>query len=131
MERRTYLKTLLAAGAVAGVAPAQKGAGKGIMLTVDMSVDPAKEKEMLHNFHTMFKPAAEKTPGYIDVNVYKLRSAVQGSAPAGVNYIFVLRMESEELRQKWIHSPTHIRLWPTVEKTLTTKDYTVLLFDMA
>jgi antibiotic biosynthesis monooxygenase (ABM) superfamily enzyme len=101
------------------------------MLTVDMSVDPAKEKEMLHNFHTIFKPAAEKTPGYIDVNVYKLRSAVQGSAPAGLNYIFVLRMESEELRQKWIHSPTHIRVWPTVEKTLTTKDYTVLLFDLA
>ena len=102
MQRRTYLKTLLAAGAAAGVAPAQKGAGKGIMLTVDMSVDPAKEKEMLHNFHTIFKPAAEKTPGYIDVNVYKLRSAVQGSAPAGLNYIFVLRMESEELRQKCV-----------------------------
>jgi len=131
MQRRTYLKTLLAAGAATGVAPAQKGAGKGIMLTVDMSVDPAKEKEMLHNFHTIFKPAAEKTPGYIDVNVYKLRSAVQGSAPAGLNYMFVLLMESEELRQKWIHSPTHIKVWPTVEKTLTTKNYTVLLFDLA
>lgn len=131
MERRTYLKTLLAAGAVAGVAPAQKGTGKGIMLVVDMSVDPAKEQEMLHNFHTIFKPAAEKQPGYIDVNVLKLRSAVQGSAPAGVNYIFVLRMVSEEARQTWIHSPTHIRVWPTVEKTLTTKNYTVLLFDMA
>jgi heme-degrading monooxygenase HmoA len=131
MQRRTYLKTLLAAGAVVGVAPGQKGAGKGIMLTVDMSVDPAKEQEMLHNFHTIFKPAAEKQPGYIDVNVYKLRSAVQGTAPAGVNYIFVLRMQSEEMRQKWIKSPTHIRVWPTVEKTLTTKNYTVLLFDMA
>ena len=131
MQRRTYLKTLLAAGAAAGVAPAQKGGGKGIMLTVDMSVDPVREQEMLHNFHTIFKPAAEKTPGYIDVNVYKLRSAVQGSAPAGLNYIFVLRMESEELRQKWIHSPTHIRVWPTVEKTLTNKNYTVLLFDLA
>ncbi len=131
MERRTYLKTLLAAGAVAGVAPAQKGAGKSILLTVDMPVDPAKEKEMLHNFHTIFKPAAEKTPGYIDVNIYKLRSAVQGSAPGGVNYLFVLKMESEELRQKWIHSPTHIRVWPTVENTFTTKNYTVLLFDLA
>ena len=131
MERRTYLKTLLAAGAVAGVAPAQKGAGKGIMLVVDMSVDPAKEQEMLHNFHTTFKPAAEKQPGYIDVNVLKLRSAVQGSAPAGVNYIFVLRMESEEQRQKWIKSATHQKVWPTVEKTLTDKNYTVLLFDMA
>ena len=86
---------------------------------------------MLHNFHTVFKPAAQKHPGYIDVNVFKLHSAVQGSAPAGVNYIFVLRMESEDLRQNWIKSATHQKVWPTVEKTLTTKDYTVLLFDMA
>jgi antibiotic biosynthesis monooxygenase (ABM) superfamily enzyme len=135
MERRTYLKSLFAAGAAAGLASGQKGAGKGedkgIMLIVDMSVDPAKEKEMLHNFHTLFKPAAEKHPGYIDVNVYKLRSAVMGHAPAGMNYIFVLRMTSEEQRQHWINTPTHKRLWPTVENTLTTKDYTVLLFDMA
>jgi heme-degrading monooxygenase HmoA len=131
MERRTYLKSLLAAGAAAGFASGQKGSDKGIMLTVEMSVDPAKEKEMLHNFHTIFKPAAEKHPGYIDVNVLKLRSAIQGSAPAGVNYLFVLRMTSEEERQKWINTPTHKRVWPTVENTLTSKNYTVLLFDMA
>jgi antibiotic biosynthesis monooxygenase (ABM) superfamily enzyme len=131
MQRRTYLKSLLAAGAAAGLASGQKGSDKGIMLIVDMSVDPAKEKEMLHNFHTIFKPAAEKQPGYIDVNVLKLRSAIQGSAPAGVNYVFVLRMTSEEERQKWINSPTHKRVWPTVENTLTSKNYTVLLFDMA
>jgi antibiotic biosynthesis monooxygenase (ABM) superfamily enzyme len=122
---------MLAAGAAAGLASAQKGSDRGILLTVEMSVDPAKEKEMLHNFHTIFKPAAEKHPGYIDVNVLKLRSAIQGSAPAGVNYLFVLRMTSEEERQKWINSPTHKRVWPTVENTLTSKNYTVLLFDMA
>ena len=34
-----------------------------ILLHVDLSVDPAKEKEMLHNFETIFRPAAVKHPG--------------------------------------------------------------------
>ncbi len=130
MERRTYLKTILAAGAAAGIASAQqKGDGKQIILIVDLPVQAGREKEMLHNFHSIFKPAAEKQPGYIDVNIVKLRSAVQGSAPASMNYVFILRMESEEARQKWIHSATHQKVWPTVEKTLSTKDYNVLLYD--
>lgn len=55
---------------------------------------------MLHNFKTIFRPAAVKQAGYIDVQLLKLGSAIQGSAPAGVNYRFVLTYESEELRQK-------------------------------
>lgn len=134
MQRRTYLKTMFAAGAAAGVVSAQKGEGKasegkGIVLIVDLPVRPGREKEMLRNFHTIFKPAAEKQPGYIDVNIVKLRSALQGSAPASMNYLFILKMESEEARQTWIHSATHIRVWPTVEKTLSTKNYNVLLYD--
>ena len=131
MERRTYLKSLLAAGAAAGLASAQKSADKGILLIVDLPVQAGKEQEMLHNFHTIFKPAAEKQPGYIDVNIVKLQSAVQGAAPpSAMNYLFILRMESEPLRQKWINSATHKRVWPTVEKTLAAKDYRVLLYDM-
>ena len=123
---------MLAAGAAVTSASAQaKASAAGIVLVVDMSVDPAKEKEMLHNFHAVFKPAAEKHPGYRDVEVVKLRSAVQGSAPAGMNYRFVLTYESEDLRQKWIASAVHKKVWPTIENTLTSKNYTVLLFDIA
>ena len=135
MKRRTYLKSVLAgAGALAASSTAfnaATGTGGKIQLHVDLSVDPAKEQEMLHNFKTIFRPAAVKQPGYIDVQMLKLRSAVQGSAPAGVNYRFVLTYVSEELRQKWIASETHKRVWPTVEKTLTSTNYTVLLFDVA
>ena len=60
----------------------------------------------------------------------KLRTALQGSAPAGVNYRFSLTYRSEELRQKWVASPEHQRVWPTIENTLTSKNYTVLLFDV-
>jgi hypothetical protein len=128
MKRRTYLKTMLAGGAAAAAAPAADPAHP-ILLYVDMSVDPKKEKEMLHHFETVFRPAAAKQPGYIDVKMLKLRETIMGKAPAGVNYRFALTYQSEELRQKWIKTDVHQKVWPPIEGMLTTKDYTVLLFD--
>ena len=95
MKRRSCLKALLA-----GAGPATLGAAESsrpIQLHVDLSVDPAKEKEMLHNFETIFRPAATKFQGYIAVKMLKLRSALKGSAPSGVNYRFELTYQSEEL----------------------------------
>jgi antibiotic biosynthesis monooxygenase (ABM) superfamily enzyme len=129
MHRRLYLKALLAFGGGASLARAQRGK-KGIMLHLDMVVVPAKEKEMLHTFHTIFRPAAAKFPGFIDVQIIKLRSVVMGKAPAGLNYRFVLTYESEELRQRWIASDVHQKVWPPIENTLVSKDYTVLLLDI-
>jgi heme-degrading monooxygenase HmoA len=130
MKRRTYLKTMLAANAGA-IAAGAAGSAHPIQLHVDLTVDPAKEKEMLKNFETVFRPAASKQPGYIDVKMLKLRSAVQGQAPAGANYRFSLTFQSEELRQKWVASDVHQKVWPTIETLLSTKNYTVLLFDVA
>jgi len=132
MKRRSYLTAMAAAlpAAIAGwKAQAQTAARNPIVLYCDLSVDPAREQEMLKNFHTIFKPAAEKFPGYIDVKLLKLRTVYTGSAPANVNYRFQLTYESEEARQKWIHSDIHQKVWPTVENTLRTKDYSTLLFD--
>src|ERR1035438_2660190 len=129
MKRRTCLQTMIAVGSsVAGVRAA--GPGHPIQLHLDLAVDPAKEKEMLHNFDTIFRPEAVKHPGYIKVKMLKLRTALQGSAPAGVNYRFSLTYQSEELRQKWVASTEHQNVWPTIENTLSSKDYTVLLFDV-
>jgi hypothetical protein len=128
MKRRSYLTAMFAAVAGLKVGSAQ-AAKNPIVLHVDLSVDPAKEQEMLRNFRTTFKPAAIKFQGYVDVKLLKLRSALQGSAPAGVNYRFQLTYESEELRQKWIASDVHKKVWPTIENTLKSKDYLVLLFD--
>ena len=36
-----------------------------------------------------------------------------------MNYRFQLTYESEEARQKWIHSDVHQKVWPTIEHTLT------------
>ncbi len=60
----------------------------------------------------------------------KLRSTLQGKAPAAVNYRFALTFQSEELRQKWVASDLHQKVWPTIENTLSRKDYTVMLFDV-
>jgi len=128
MRRRTYLKAVFAAGALAAAGQAADAAHP-IQLHVDLTVAPAKEKEMLKNFETIFRPAASKQPGYIDVRMLKLRSTLMGKAPAGVNYRFALTFQSEELRQKWIASDVHQKVWPTIENLLSTKDYTVMLFD--
>src|SRR5579864_221477 len=117
MKRRTCLKAMLASGATAAGTLAA-GSAHPIQLHVDLAVDPAKEKTMLHNFETIFRPAATKHPGYIDVKMLSLRSALQGSGPAGVNYRFSLTYQSEELRRKWVASAVHQKVWPTIEDTL-------------
>jgi heme-degrading monooxygenase HmoA len=129
MNRRSYLTAMLAAGAASRAVHAQQTAKNPIVLYCDLSVDPSREQEMLKNFHTIFKPAAEKFPGYIDVKLLKLAKVYTGSAPAGANYRFQLTYESEEARQKWIHSGIHKKVWPTVENTLSSKNYSTLLFD--
>ena len=128
MKRRTYLATV----AAAALSPLARAAAPAhpIQVHLDMSVDPAREKEMLQHFEKDFKPAAEKFPGYIDVKIMKLRAAVQGKAPAGLNYRFVLTYQSEELRQKWIASDIHQKVWGMIESTMRNKDYAVLLFDV-
>ncbi|MBV8820464.1 MAG: hypothetical protein JO022_19045 [Acidobacteriaceae bacterium] len=125
MNRRTCL-TAVVAGAAA-LSPAAES--KPIQLHVDLTVDPAQEREMLSRFHTEFKQAAMKQPGYLDAKMLKLRSTLGGQAPEGVNYRFVLRFQSEELRQKWVASAVHQRVWPLIENTLKHKNYNVLLFD--
>jgi hypothetical protein len=129
MQRRTYLKATMA-GMAAAALTAQTRHGR-IQLHVDLSVDPAREKEMLKNFHETFRPAASKQPGYIDVQMLKLHSALMGKGPADANYRFVLTFESEPLRQKWVASDVHQKVWPTIENTLKHKNYTVLLYDFS
>ena len=128
MKRRTYLKAMVAAG-LAPAAVAQTG--PRIELYVDLAVDPAREKEMLQNYRTQFRPAAQKQPGFVDLKLMKLRSAIQGAAPAGINYRFMISFQTEEQRQKWVATETHQKVWPLIENTLKTKNYTVLLFDMS
>ena len=133
MNRRGILRSALAAAAALGfdrfAAPAAAQT-RHIRLYVEMEVAPGREREMLQAFHDTFVPEAVKHPGYIRVKMLKRRSFIQGTAPVEHNYRFELEFESEELRQKWIASAGHQRVWPLVERTMKTqKDYPVVLYD--
>ena len=134
VHRRGLLRTaVVAVGAARGfgrVAPHAAPKGTHIRLYVEMDVAPSREREMIDTFHRVFVPEAEKHAGYIRVKMLKRRAILQGTAPAAHNYRFELEFESEELRQKWIASAGHQRVWPQVERTMTTlKDYPVVLYD--
>ena len=127
--RSGFVATAAALGLGRFAAPA-RAQTRHIRLYVEMDVPPAREREMLAAFHDTFVPEAVKHEGYIRVKILKRRSIVQGTAPAVHNYRFELEFENEELRQKWIASPGHQRVWPLVERTMTTqKDYPVVLYD--
>ena len=136
MNRRTTLRSIVAG--VAGLFGAQRLAGgtpaaaqtKHIRLYVEMDVPAARERELLDIFHNTFVPEAVKHEGYIRVKLLKRRAILMGTAPATHTFRFELEFESEELRQKWIASAAHQRVWPPVEATMTTtKDYPVVLYD--
>ena len=127
--RSAYIATAAALGLGRFAAPAQ-GQTKHIRLYVEMDVPATHEREMLDAFHNTFVPEAVKHDGYIRVKMLKRRAVIQGTTPPAHNYRFELEFESEELRQKWIASAAQQRVWPLVEKTMTTqKNYPVVLYD--
>jgi heme-degrading monooxygenase HmoA len=100
-----------------------------IELHVDLSVDPSSEKDLLANFANVFRPVVSRQPGFVNVKLLKLRSALAGEPPAHANYRFVLIFESEDLRQSWIASQAHQDAWPAIAKTLASDELTILLYD--
>jgi heme-degrading monooxygenase HmoA len=136
MKRRSCLKILLATtGMVAtraanGPVAAAADGQHPIELHLDLAVDPVKEAEMLRVFEKEFKPAASRQPGFIAIKMLKLRDTLRGPAPAGCNYQFVLTFTSEELRQKWVATPTHKAIWPKIEATLTSPNFSRLLYEV-
>ena len=128
MKRRSCLGVILA-GAAGATRLRAADAPRPIQLFCELKVDPRKEQEMLSNFEKIFRPVAMKQPGYIDLKMLKLRSAIEGPAPAA-KFRFELTFASEELRQKWIASPEHAKAWPTIENTLSDKKFAIVLYDV-
>lgn len=126
MNRRNYLKAL-AAAIPAALSPA--AAAAPVQLHCDLQVDPAREKEMLANFAQVFRPVIRKQPGFADVKLLRLRSELQGKAPASCTYRLVVSFQTEQQRLTWAASADHQRAWPTVERTLTGMKYSALLYD--
>ena len=99
-----------------------------IELHGDLHVDPAREAEAIDYFVTVYRPTASKFEGYLDVHLLKLTGAVTGSAPPGVNDRFSIAFSSEALRQAWVASDDHQKVWGTLDTYLTRHDVSFLLF---
>lgn len=128
MNRRKSLVTLAALGAAAAL-PGQP-ARNPIQLHVDLDVDPAKEKEVIANFHKIFSKTMAKQPGFVEVKLMKLRGAVKGAAPANASHRLMLSFQTEELRLKWVASDDHQRVWPTIENHLRGAKFSAVLYDV-
>lgn len=128
MHRRTSLKMM---AAMTALSSASEGAAKPpIQLHVDLDVDPKKEKSLLETFQKTFKPAISKQPGFVDVKLLKMRSALMGAAPTSLGYRLLISFETEEQRLKWVATDTHQKVWPQMEANYTGKKLVnVLLFD--
>jgi len=110
--------------------PASAGDGKpSIELHVDLSVGAANENDLVANFENVFRPAVSQQPGFVNVRLLKLRSALAGAPPSAANYRFVLTFESEDLRQRWIATQAHQDAWPALAKTPASDQLTILLYD--
>jgi heme-degrading monooxygenase HmoA len=128
MNRRNSLTTL--AAAALSVAIPSSAASSGIQLHVDLNVDPAKEKDLLKNFATIFQPTIKKQPGFVDVKLMKLRTVAKGTGPANTNYRLLLSFQTEDQRLKWAASDDHQKAWPTIDKNLRGDKLSAVLFDL-
>jgi len=101
-----------------------------VQLHCDLAVDPARAAEAEEYFDTVYRPAAMKFEGYVDLQLLKLQAVLAGQAPAGSNYRFSITYESEELRMAWVRSDVHQQVWPTLQTYLTSDNFDFLLFDV-
>ncbi|HUQ91827.1 MAG TPA: 2,3-bisphosphoglycerate-independent phosphoglycerate mutase [Bryobacteraceae bacterium] len=97
-----------------------------IQLHCDLEVDPAKEAEMVENFRTVFRPVISRQPGFVDVRLLKVRK----DAPGVMRYRLLISFQTEEQRQTWVATEDHQRVWPAIEKTLTGKKFSGIVYDV-
>ena len=101
-----------------------------VQLHCDLTVDPNRAAEAERYFETVYRPAAAKFAGYVDLQLLRLQSVLEGQAPAGMNYRFSITYESEEQRMVWVRSDVHQDVWPTLQGYLTSDTFDFLLFDV-
>ena len=101
-----------------------------VQLHCDLTIEHENAAEAEEYFETVYRPAATKFEGYVDLQLLKLHSVLEGQAPAGMNYRFSITYESEELRMAWVRSDVHQVVWPKFQTYLTSDDFDFLLFDV-
>jgi len=101
-----------------------------VQLHCDVAIDPRRAAEAEDYFESVYRPAAMRFEGYVDLQLLRLQSVLEGQAPAGMNYRFSITYESEELRMAWVRSDVHQVVWPKFQTYLTSDNFDFLLFDV-
>ncbi len=96
-----------------------------IQLHVDLEVAAAKEADLVKNFKTIFRPTIQKQAGFVEVKLLKMRKA-----EGNMHYRLLISFQTEEQRQKWVASADHQKAWPEIEKNLTGKKFSAVLYDI-
>jgi hypothetical protein len=115
MNRRDYLKVLAVAVPAASLSAAPVGAPSGFMeMHIDFAVEPGKEEQMVANYRNNFRPAIGKQPGFVMVNLLKLRKGAADQTP----YRLVLAFQTEEQRIARTTTDAHQASFPTIRDTM-------------
>lgn len=101
-----------------------------VQLHCDVAIDSRQAAEAEDYFESVYRPAAMRFEGYVDLQLLRLQSVLEGQAPAGMNYRFSITYESEELRMAWVRSDVHQVVWPKFQTYLTSDNFDFLLFDV-
>ncbi|MBY0496625.1 MAG: hypothetical protein K2Y23_20660 [Cyanobacteria bacterium] len=101
-----------------------------VQLHCDVAIDPERAAEAEQYFETIYRPEAAKFEGYVDLQLLKLRGALEGQAPAGMTHRFSITYTSEDLRMAWVHSDVHQVVWPKFSTYLTSHKFDFILFEV-
>jgi heme-degrading monooxygenase HmoA len=121
MRRRDTLKLAAAAGAAAMIS--EGAMAEPIQLHVDLEVDPSKETNLVKTFKDVFRPVISRQPGFVEVRLLK-------SATRPTQWRLLISFQTEAQRKTWVATDEHQRVWPEMEKNLTGKKFTTVLFDV-
>lgn len=87
-----------------------------IELHVYCDVLEGKEEELEKVFNDVFSSAMAKQPGFVRVNLLKMR---ENKRKYEIDIVF----ETEEQRLAWVATPEHAEAWPKVEACFSNFSY--------
>ena len=102
---------------------------RSIQLHADLTVDPPAKAIWLGISRPSTGPRRASSPG-TSICTAKAHRVTDRNAPPGLSYRFSITYESEAQRLAWVSSDVHSEVWGTLESSLTSHDYTFLLFDV-
>ena len=78
------------------------------VLHVDLELKPGAAPALEKTYREVFRPAISAQEGFADVALLRPRSE-------GEDYRLVIVFQSEPLRQEWVASDLHQKVWPQMQ----------------